>query len=423
MSYPDWLGPLGKKDEALRAAHGLYPARDGWYKTIQGKKRYIASRKKSLREVVDILDARKQEIEEAVEIKKSVPLSRVNTTISELIDTFLEHLWQRHLTGNPRKLARRTYDDYMEVLSRFAEIVGPSRMAANANPSWFSMYARTFAGKAVTTRRREIIYITAFFNWAGPGRHSLNFYKEAVKFGPDFQKPDELTLQTALDANSKLYTPEEFKAAMNKVRSIPVLWATGLLALNAAYLGSDITTLPETMVDLLTGVIEDFPRGKTGLPRKAALMPETVTAICWYLKHRNKREDAGDFLFTSDEGFRYNRRQTSAPDERVNHTDTIGFYWRTITGMPISGLRTTFATAADGWHDDKAIDVVMGHGKKTTRDKNYIKHFDVGRVRAVTERVWQRYVSELGLPNARVVAPASLLRKAARPRKKASRPL
>ena len=42
MNYPKWLGKLNQRQEHQRKAVGVYPAPDGWYKTLKGKKKYIA---------------------------------------------------------------------------------------------------------------------------------------------------------------------------------------------------------------------------------------------------------------------------------------------------------------------------------------------------------------------------------------------
>lgn len=417
VKYPDWLGDLTRKDEKLRSHHGLQPRRDGWHKMIDCKKRYIA-KPMPLGDVVAILDARINEIRGVV-TEKPIRLAINSTTIEDLVGIFLAHLWQRHTTGMPRKLERRTYDDYVEVLDRFVELVGPDNLAIRAEPQWFTKFARSIAKKAVSSRRREIIYLTAFFNWAGPGRHNLNFYKKPVEFGPDLVKPEESLLRAAMSQNNDCYTPAQYMKALTAVRECPMLMAIGLLGLNAAYLPSDLTKLPINKVDLDAGIVE-FPRPKSGIERKTVLMPETVFYLRRYLAVRPQPSiEMGDAepLFLRDDGLAFNQRiadeaaeREEAEPVRANHTSSLSGYWRAATGLPTKGLRTTFATNADDAEDQRAVDVVMGHAAKTVRQKHYVKHFDPQRLRKIVEHVWRRVVTAIPTPATASVSASSLTR-------------
>jgi integrase len=420
MPNPDWLGKLTKKDESLRAHHGLYAAADGWYKTIDGRKRYIA-KPMPLADVVAMLDARVSEIRGDVKDKPTKRLGTASTTIEQLAEVFISHLWQRHESGSPKKLARRTYDDYVDTIDRFLDCVGPTQLAIHAGPSWFSKFARTIAHKAVTSRRRDIIYLEAFFNWAGPGRRRFNFYKETVQFGPDLVKPSDRQVQEAMEDYSTVYTPEQYFAALMAVRECPMLLAAGLLAFNCAFLGSDLTEVVESKIFLDAGV-HTFPRGKTGIKRKCTLMPETIRAIQRYIEVRPRRPEGCDHLFVRDDGRPFNQRKEAGPGVRGNHNNSIGVYWRHITGLPIKGLRTTFATLADGVPDTAAVDLIMGHAAKTIRQKHYVKSFDESRLTAVVERVWTLFVAGIPLPSDSPVSAFELDRRATAQREPSAKP-
>jgi hypothetical protein len=60
------------------------------------------------------------------------------------------------------------------VLTRFCAAVGLERPAADIGPADFTAFIRTLDGKAGTTIRREIQYVDRLFNWAGPGKRSMN---------------------------------------------------------------------------------------------------------------------------------------------------------------------------------------------------------------------------------------------------------
>lgn len=407
IKRPHWLAPLSRRDEALRRHHGLWPGRDGWYKTIAGRKRYIA-RPMPLADVVAILPARLAELAGRSPQDQS-RLAVANTTLRELVEVFLAHLWQRHLSGTPRKLSRRTYDDYADVLARFVACVGADELAARAGPDWFTAFARTNAHRAATSRRRDAIYLTAFFNWAGPGRHSLGFFRQPVVFGPDFGRPTEHDMRNSLAQRSVCYTPEQFAEALMRVRDCPLLLAFGLLGLNCAFLPSDMTQLPMSAIDLESGLVE-FPRPKTGIERRAVLMPETIYYLRRWLAVRPvPANDAADRLLLRADGRPYDQRRRSGPDARVNHGSTLASYWRQATDLPPRGLRTTFATYADDFADQRAVDVIMGHAASTIRSKHYVKRFEPDRLRAAIEHVWRKVVTLVPLPaeaSSKVCAPA-----------------
>ena len=417
--YPAWLGQLTAKQENLRAHHGLFPGSDGWYKTVDSRRRYIA-RRMPLEHVVQILPHRIDELRGRV-AEKATNLTTSSTSIEELAEMYLGHLWQRHETGQPRKLSRYTYDDYLDVLTRFCEAVGPRQPAAAANATWFTRFVRTIAHKAATSRRREMIYITAFFNWAGPGQQSLNFYTVPVVFGPEFVKPDESKLREAREEYSTCYTQEEIDAALQKVATVPQLYAAGLLALNAALLPIDLITVPFKAIDLDQQVIE-FPRGKNGLPRKAYLMPETITALRRYIDQwRKPRQSEDEPVFVGEDGRPYGKHKAAGPGDRVSRSNPLAQYWGLLTGLPMKGLRTTFATEADDAVDQRAVDLVMGHVAKSVRGKYYVKRFDVGRLKGVADLVWQRVGPKLPPPCVAEISASRLRRMEFERRARASR--
>src|SRR5262249_61361760 len=85
------------------------------------------------------------------------------------------------------------------------------------------------------------------------------------------------------------------------VRPGPQLRAMILLAINAGFGNQDCGTLPLSAVDLDRGWV-DFPRPKTGLPRRCALWPETVQALRDALAARptpRREADSGLFFLTA----------------------------------------------------------------------------------------------------------------------------
>jgi integrase len=389
LKRPDWLPELGPRDETRRAAAGLTPKRDGWYKSVDGKTRYLF-KPMPLADALSRLDARLSEVRG--QQPRKVSLSPGTLTIEALAEMYLAWLLERVRTGTPKKLARRTYDDNVKTLFQFVDAVGPQRPAHLLGPDDFGRYVRKhLAGVAASSRRRNIIYVDAFLNWAGPGRRRMNLIPQ-LDPGTDWVKPSDEEVTTAAVDSDKAYTPAEARAAFDAVADSPMLSAAAHLALCGAFGPKDLATLPESVVNLQTGEVR-FPRGKTGVGRQCYLTPEAVAAVRRWLDQRGGLCDpaAAGLLFRSRTGLPYARDEVDpdAPGAAGTPYNSIGNQWHKLTGLPLSGLRSTFATIADDWHDQRAVDVVMGHKSgHSIRSKHYAKRVNPERIRQLCEHVW-----------------------------------
>jgi integrase len=208
-----------------------------------------------------------------------------------------------------------------------------------------------------------------------------------VRFGPGFKRPSKSTLRRERAKHgAKLFTPEEIRAMLDKagVQHRAMI----LLGINAGYGNSDCAKLPLAVVDMDTGII-DYPRPKTGVPRRCVLWPETAQALRLAIAERPEpkdKEDAG-LVFITKQGQRWGANSTSSPlsHEIKKIMDAIGanghrnFYT----------LRHTFRTVADETKDQPAIDFVMGH-ESTHMSTQYREKISDDRLRAVTDyvRAW-----------------------------------
>jgi hypothetical protein len=269
MKYPDWLDKLSTRDEHLRAHHGLTPKRDGWYKSIGGKTRYVA-KPMPVADAVKLIPAAEAR---AAGGPRLVTVSGAGLTIESLAELYVAWLWQRHTTGLPKKLARRTYDDNVEVLEKFVAVVGPTRPAESIGPADFSAFARKhMTGRAASTRRRYVIYLDAFANWAVPGKRRAGHLSRPWMMGEDFRKPAEKEMRDEAADADKAYSPGRLRSAFKTVSDSPFLTAAAHLGLNCGFIPKDAATLPESVVDL-AGALIVFPRGKTGVGRICPLLP------------------------------------------------------------------------------------------------------------------------------------------------------
>src|SRR5262249_55530521 len=134
------------------------------------------------------------------------------------------------------------------------------------------------------------------------------------------------------------------------------------LGINCGFGNADCGTLPLSAVDLDGGFI-DYPRPKTGIPRRCPLWPQTVIALREALAGRPQPqgEAVAGLVFLTSRGSSWYKDAEENPVSketrkllrslRINGREGLGFYT----------LRHTFRTVADEAKDQPAIDYIMGH--------------------------------------------------------------
>src|SRR5205085_1194852 len=97
-----------------------------------------------------------------------------------------------------------------------------------------------------------------------------------VCYGQAFKRPSRKTVRLDRARKSpRLFAAEEIRNLLNAAPSH--LRAMIFLGINAGFGNADCGHLPLSAVNLETGWI-DYPRPKTGIPRRCPLWPETVQA-------------------------------------------------------------------------------------------------------------------------------------------------
>src|SRR5262249_18056736 len=98
-----------------------------------------------------------------------------------------------------------------------------------------------------------------------------------VRFGTEFRQPDRAVLRR----HRAKVGPRMLEAGQLRrlLEVAPLqLKAMTLLGLNCGFGNSDCSCLPLSALDLAGGWI-DYPRPKTGIPRRCPVWPETVAAL------------------------------------------------------------------------------------------------------------------------------------------------
>ena len=180
------------------------------------------------------------------------------------------------------------------------------------------------------------------------------------------------------------FTPAELKKVL-KVAGVQFR-AMILLGVNCGFGNHDVATLPQSALDLDGGWV-DFPRPKTGIPRRAKLWPETVVALRSALARRPKPKDAADdgLVFVTKYGTRWAKDNDFGvvSKETAKLLKKLGLH---RPGLNFYALRHTFRTVADESRDQAATDHVMGHAKDDMPSV-YRERIGDDRLEAVAEHV------------------------------------
>jgi integrase len=160
-----------------------------------------------------------------------------------------------------------------------------------------------------------------------------------------------------------------------------------LLGINCGFGNSDCGKLPLSAVDLDNAMI-DYPRPKTGIPRRCPLWPETVQALRDALAKRPQPKDPADsglvFITKFGKGWQSGIGNSPVGREVSRLLDSLGINGR--KGLGFYTLRHTFRTVADGAKDQPAADLIMGH-EVPHMSSIYRQGIEDDRLRAVSNVV------------------------------------
>ncbi|HEX5269353.1 MAG TPA: tyrosine-type recombinase/integrase, partial [Gemmataceae bacterium] len=261
--------------------------------------------------------------------------------------------------GRTRPVADLAADDFEKLRATMSERWGPVRL-----------------GNSIT--RVKSVFKYALDN---------GLIDKPVRYGGEFTKPDQAVLRRHRAKRGELMLEaDQLRALIGAARQ--PLKAMILLGINAGFGNMDCATLPLSAVNLDAGWL-DYPRPKTGIPRRCPLWPETVAAIREALTVRPapKSPADADCVFLRESGLRWVREEGARKDDVCKafaellkrlelHRARVGFYT----------LRHAFRTIGDGARDPVAIDLIMGHSDPSMA-AHYRERIEDGRLRAVADHV------------------------------------
>jgi integrase len=346
-----------------------------WAKKIRGKLHYFGPW-----DDPDGALAKYDEQKEALHAGKKPRESTEGLTVKELVNRFLTEKQARVDTG---ELTALTWGDYKTACDEVVAAFGKGRLVADLGPDDFAPLRKKMAKRWGHHRLAKTIqFIRSVFKFG----FDSDLIDRPIRFGAGFNRPSKKTFRLhRASQGAKLFTADEIRRLI--AAATPQHRAMILLGINCGFGNADCGTLPLTAVDLDAAMI-DYPRPKTGIPRRCPLWPETVTAIreALALRPQPKKTEHAGLVFLTRCGDSWHTGTTDGPLSRetskllkrlgINGRKRLSFY----------ALRHSFRTIADEAKDQPAADFIMGH-EVQHMSSVYRETISDERLRAVTDHV------------------------------------
>ena len=408
-------------------AYPLFAHGNGmWAKKIRGQVRYFG-KWSDPQAALDKFLAQKDALYAG---REPLPVGTDDLLVRDLCNHYLAHKKALVETG---ELAERTFHEYLSACKRLARVVGATTAVDHLVREDFTRLradmSKTWGPVRVLNEIRRVRMVFSF-------GVAQNLIAHAPSYGDGMKRPSAKILRrNRSEKGIRMFTPDQLRLILDSAGL--TLRAMVLLGINCGYGNTDIGQMERRRIDLKTGW-EDYPRPKTGVPRRCPLWPETVAALRKVLRRRDRRlkeegekgrkgeeekqtppattpavavgtatPDPASGVPTSDSPLPAPRSLPKAFRNLVFLT-AAGRPWRAKTGNPIStefgrlvrrlgihrpglgfyALRHTFQTVGGGTKDEPAISAIMGHiAKASDMAAQYREQIDDARLREVTDHV------------------------------------
>jgi integrase len=344
--------PIAKgKPAKPRPDYPLFPHSSGqWAKKIRGHTYYFG-KWENPQAALDSYLAQK----DALQAGRKPRTETEGTTVKDAVNAFLDH---KEALRDAGELSPRTWMDYKAACDLIITSLGKVRLVDDLDNEDFAKIRKQMVKRWSPVRVRDFIQrIRSVF------KHALDagLIDRPVRFGPGFARPSKKTLRLERAKKGlKMYEAGELRR-MIAAAGTP-LKAMILLGINCGFGNADCGTLPLSALDLERGWL-NFPRPKTGTPRRCPLWPETIEAIKEALERRptpRKAEDA-DKVFITAKGGSWHKQIEDNPISKETR--------KLLDALDINGyrnfyaLRHTFETIGGEAKDQVAVDHIMGHAR------------------------------------------------------------
>jgi integrase len=298
--------------------------------------------------------------------------------IRELCNRFLTAKKQLVDTG---EIVPYTFADYQRICGLLVNGLGKRRIVADLTADDFAALraslARTRGPVALgnTIQRMRMVFKFAY---------DQGLIDRPIRYGQSFNRPSKRVLRKQRTSNGpKMFEAGEIRALLDA--SPTPLRAMVYLGINCGLGNSDVGHLEFSNLDLDNGWL-DFPRPKTGIPRRCPLWSETVGAIRTALAKRPAPKDnayAGRVFITKRGG-------SWSKDTSDNPVSKEFAKVRAKSGLSAGRgfycLRHAFETIGGDSRDQVAVDHIMGHARDDMASV-YRERISDDRLRAVTDHV------------------------------------
>lgn len=352
----------------------LFPHAAGvWAKKIRGKLHYFGPWEEPAAAL-----RRYNEQKEALHAGRKPREEPEGLTVKQLANHFLN---AKAAARDAGELTPRSWGDYKAVCDLLIEHFGKSRLVADLDPDDFAGLRNKLARKwGPVTLGNVIQRIRVVFKFAWDN----GLTDRPARYGQGFKRPSKKTLRVhRAKQGARLFAAEEVRQLIDAAGT--PMRAILLLGINCGLGNADVGYLPLTALDLGAAWL-DYPRPKTGMPRRCPLWPETVAAIREANEARPspKGEAHAGLVFVTRYGLPWAKDVADSPvtKETRKLLDRLGIGGR----RNFYTLRHTFRTVADGAKDQPAADYIMGH-EVAHMSSVYRETIDDDRLKAVTDRV------------------------------------
>lgn len=320
--------------------------------------------------------------------------------VGELCDRFLQAKERALHNG---EIAPVTFQDYRSTTDRIVAEFGKRRLVHDLTASDFAKFRETMTKTlGFVALANAVQRVRGVFKYGIENR----LITTPIEFGSEFKPPAKKLRRKVRREKVRMFEAAELR---NLIKDADFqLKAMILLGINAGMGNSDIAQLPIKSLDLEAGWM-DFPRPKTGVPRRVALWAETVAALKVVITKRPKPKDEADagLAFITKYGHAWNKPgrfdgvipgSTDEPEDggrkkakTIATNNALAKEFRKLArGAGITrtfyDLRHTFRTIAGGAKDLEATRAIMGHVNEHVEDA-YIERIEDVRLLAVAEHV------------------------------------
>lgn len=273
---------------------------------------------------------------------KAPPLTA--ETVADVLNSFLNRNLRRMQDG---EIAERTFSEYKATCDKVATVFGKNRPVESLTDEDFGQLRSAFGeskkgGRVSPVTHKRLLTFARMVFYHANERMGLSLrYREPLE-----PPPARLLRQARNEAGEKLYSPGEVRTLIEAADA--ELRAMIYLGINCGLGNDDCKTLPISAVDLRGG-FHNYPRPKTGMPRRCPLWAETCEALAAVIQERSSGT-----VFRST----WNRHVLGRAFKEL--CDDTDLYRQGITTFYT--LRRTFETIATTASVNQAvIDKIMGH--------------------------------------------------------------